>query len=688
VNNIVGPGVVVSNITKNCNPNATGTFSATGTNLGITQGIILGTGKAIEAIGPNNSTGGGLFNGDGCFDATETFFDPNILNIEPLAKFDGCILEFDVKPACNILDINYVFASEEYPEYVGAGFNDVFGFFVSGPNPSGGNYNAFNIANIPGTGTPVSIDNINNLSNANLYVDNTNGLSTQYDGFTIPLVASVNVIPCQTYHLKLAIADAGDCDWSSAVFLAYQGLTCPNNQVPSIATTSNPIICSADGSASVIVSNYSGGITYNWQPGGQTNATATSLSAGTYTCTLGFNTPCPFTQTVSINVNSNNALNANIQTTKAFCGSTTGSASISVFGGNPPYTSIIWNTTPPQNGTTANQLSPGNYAVSITDNGGCTITKNFSIQDSVPVINTQQVIQNSSCAQANGSIQVTQVTGGTTPYTYSLNGNPAQNNGNFTGLLSGTYTVLISDANNCLRQQSFLVSDNSELNLSLITTDELCNKNNGTAQIDSCSGSAPFSYSWSHNINLNSSIATNLGAGSYSVLVTDALGCSGSTNFSISNQNEIFPGNVYVNPSIPLVDQTFTFGITQENGWTLSQVILPDGSNNSNLENSFTSTEFGYLYSTFIVMSDKGCIDTLVLEIFVKDAMTIYIPNSFTPNNDYLNEEWKVYGTVVKDISILVFNRWGELIFESTDLEKGWNGSFKGTKVQEDVYVK
>ena len=149
------------------------------------------------------------------------------------------------------------------------------------------------------TGTAVSIDNINPGANTQYYVNNNGGGTIQYDGFTSPLTASAAVVQCQTYHLKLAIADAGDCQYSSAVFLANKGITCPASQVPQLATTSTPLNCGNDGTATVNVTNGQGTISYNWQPGGQTTATATNLAAGTYTCTVGYTLPCPYTQTIT-----------------------------------------------------------------------------------------------------------------------------------------------------------------------------------------------------------------------------------------------------------------------------------------------------------------------------------------------------------------------------------------------------
>jgi len=280
VNNIVGAGVQVTNVTLNCNGAASGTFNSNGSNLGISSGVILATGAVTEATGPNNNDGAGESNG--CFNSSVSFSDQNILSIEPEAKYDGCVLEFDVKPVCDILEVKYVFASEEYPEFVGAGYNDAFGFSIWGPNPRGANYAAVNIAQLPSSGTSVSIDNVNASSNSQYYVNNHNGSSIEYDGFTVPLTASVAVSHCEMYHLKFAIADAGDCQYSSAVFLGHSGVACPNTLLPQVSASSTIVSCGNDGTATASVTNAQGPITYHWEPGGQTTATATNLSPGTY----------------------------------------------------------------------------------------------------------------------------------------------------------------------------------------------------------------------------------------------------------------------------------------------------------------------------------------------------------------------------------------------------------------------
>lgn len=223
VNNVLlSGGVNVSNVLFDgsnavISCNAIGKFStgSAGTNLGIQSGIIMSTGSVMSAVGPNNlgSTTGTLQN---CI----TYTDATMGNLMNNDYNDLAVLEFDFVPWSDTLKFRYVFASEEYPEYVGSEYNDAFGFFVTGLNPNGGTYNNKNIALVPGTSNvPITINNVNGNSYSQYYVDNTNGLTIQYDGFTTVLTATVVLVPYNSYHMKLAIADAGDSSYDSAVFL-------------------------------------------------------------------------------------------------------------------------------------------------------------------------------------------------------------------------------------------------------------------------------------------------------------------------------------------------------------------------------------------------------------------------------------------------------------------------------------
>lgn len=214
---LIGGGIVTSNITYTGANISRGKFWGGPGNIGIRDGIILTSGDINKAKGPNNSGSAGT--------NTNTGGDPDLNQIAGTATFDACVLEFDFIPQSNVVSFRYVFASEEYHEYVNQ-FNDAFGFFISGPGISGPfSNNSKNIALIPLSTTPVSINTVNygnpygsQCTNCTFFVNNMQNF-TQYDAFTTVLTAWANVIPCETYHIKLAIGDGVDHVYDSGVFL-------------------------------------------------------------------------------------------------------------------------------------------------------------------------------------------------------------------------------------------------------------------------------------------------------------------------------------------------------------------------------------------------------------------------------------------------------------------------------------
>ncbi len=225
---ISGPGINVFNVTMNCAAGASGSFNGTNTNLNINSGILLTSGTVANAALPQTSGGITAANG------TPGDLDLDILSGVP--TFDACGLEFDFVSSCDTISIAYVFASDEYDEWVCATVNDAFGFFVTGPG-----LNNVNIARIPGTTIPVAINSVNNgsigangfagapgcnIGNSAFFTSNNAGTTHEYDGQTIRMEAKTWVMPCDTYHVKLVVADGGDQILDSGVFLEEDGIRC------------------------------------------------------------------------------------------------------------------------------------------------------------------------------------------------------------------------------------------------------------------------------------------------------------------------------------------------------------------------------------------------------------------------------------------------------------------------------
>lgn len=203
---VSGPGATITNVRITGSTKSIGTFNEGA--LGISSGIILSSGDVADAVGPNDSSGAGESLGTAGDAQLDVIVAPNVTH-------DAAILEFDVVTTTPVFTISYVFASEEYREFVDHEFNDVFAFFVDGVN----------IATTPGSKDPVTINSINHLRNTHLYRDNETGENTQFDGFTVPMLAVAFVEPRVSHHIKIAIADAADSILDSAVFIEQGGIT-------------------------------------------------------------------------------------------------------------------------------------------------------------------------------------------------------------------------------------------------------------------------------------------------------------------------------------------------------------------------------------------------------------------------------------------------------------------------------
>ncbi len=224
---LVGTGVTITNIQFNGAPVAAGTFSGGTGIIGFEQGVILSSGNVASVVGPQNlapdTSTDNLLPGDADLDALVTGLTQ-----------DACVLEFDFEcPSTSVFSFQYVFSSEEYDEWVNTQYNDVFAFLLNGQN----------IALIPGTSTPVAINNVNcnnpyappTGQNCALYVTNAcdslgldypcTAAATEMDGRTVVFSATAPLLPGPN-HIKLAIADRGDGVYDSNVFIRGQSFVC------------------------------------------------------------------------------------------------------------------------------------------------------------------------------------------------------------------------------------------------------------------------------------------------------------------------------------------------------------------------------------------------------------------------------------------------------------------------------
>jgi uncharacterized repeat protein (TIGR01451 family) len=242
---LVGTGVSVSNASYTGASAASGTFSGGAGILGFDSGVVMTSGAASNVIGPNTSDSAGTNNGE---ESGDTDLN-NLLGSN--ATSNAAVLNFDFTPTASPISFEYVFASDEYNEFVYRGFNDVFGFFVT----RGSTTTKVNCAVVSSGQSmqPVSVDTINggnpfgnaNASNPSLFRNNDlqddgGSIDTEMDGLTTVLNCQADVAVGLTNHLKLAIADSGDSILDSAVFLKQNSLSTTHADVSITKTDGDP----------------------------------------------------------------------------------------------------------------------------------------------------------------------------------------------------------------------------------------------------------------------------------------------------------------------------------------------------------------------------------------------------------------------------------------------------------------
>ncbi|MRX67633.1 T9SS type B sorting domain-containing protein [Flavobacterium resistens] len=344
--------------------------------------------------------------------------------------------------------------------------------------------------------------------------------------------ASATGLAAGTY--TVTVTDANSCTATQSFTI-----TEPDKLVASKGSQTN--IASrgtATGSATVNVTGGTGPYYYSWAPSGGTSATATGLSAGTYTVTVTDDNTCTATQSFTITEPDELIVSKVSQTNIACHGEATGSATVSVAGGTGSY-SYSWS---PSGGTsaTATGLNAGTYTVTVTDANAYTAMQSFTITEPVnPLTASKGTIANVNChGEANGSATVN-VTGGTGSYSYSWA--PSGGTGaTASGLASGTYTVTVTDSNGCTTTQGFTITEPaSSLSATIASARVSCfGGGNGSASVSVSGGSPNYTYSWAP-FGGTAATATGLSAGDYTCTITDSKGCTLTKTVTVGTPAQI-----------------------------------------------------------------------------------------------------------------------------------------------------
>lgn len=581
---LTGEGVQVFNARFTGSPQMTGIFqNLEQRSFDIDSGIVLTSGRATTGrgeIGLNSRNSATAFDllADNGYGLPGDADLANEIRTNVTDLNDACVLEFDFIPIGDSISFRYVFSSEEYnPSFV-CTFNDAFAFFISGPEIAGQQ----NIALVPGTNTPVTILNVNNVpgvgcnNNTGYYVDNNSNRYFTHDGHTTVLRAVFPVTRCETYHLKLVIADVVDDAYDSGVFLEAKSLTSSNIRLSANTKTDAngaPYLAEGCGSRKLTIRQpkpmmdpvsvtlqYSGtaGNGTDVQllpaqvviPAGDTETEidivplADNLEEGIETLRI----------TALYNCNNNSLVqNDSIEIqlrdydilvlspdTAAICQGQT--VQLMAEAG---YTTYQWGNGNSLNDATirdpvANPTGDVTKYLCIAENGSCRAMDSALVIKKKPVILSQT---NTTCGNSSDGIIIAAAgPGWQYPVEFSLNNAAFLGDSIFNALQKGTYVVRIHDAAGCTDSINvFLDQKNPDPQITSVNvTGATCSGlPDGIAQITLTGGTTPLSLSLDNN-SFAIKDSFNLFTGNYTVFVKDADGCEAvSGTFTIPFVNSL-----------------------------------------------------------------------------------------------------------------------------------------------------
>lgn len=512
---------------------------------------------------------------------------------------------------------------------------------------------------------------------------------------------TVNNVTSGTYQVQMT--DGNGCTSSANVTIgdtpaSFQGTTtvisCPGG---------------SDGTATAEMIPVLGNVTYQWDAaaGNQTTQTATGLSAGQYTCVITSDIGC--TGNVVVDVTEIPGMIGTIANqSDVTCNSgNNGIIEVSVNLGTAPYTYSWDNSVSTTN--IANDLFAGTHTVTVTDANGCTIDVTGTIGEPAPLTITSLTPDTQICPEDDITLSVTG-TGGSSPYTFTWYENGAQ---------IGTGTDITVDPVNTNTQYCVELSEacgsptDQECNLIYFPTPII-----PSAVPDETEKCLPGAFAFANTSSNPGEIATTFwefgdqlwalenGADSTShtygqvgtfdvtLTITSIYGCVyADTMFSL----------VEVKPN-PIADFTFSSNPTtifntsvqMQNASSVDAIYYdwyspfssPAFSSSEDPWLTFPA-ELGTYPITLIVETERGCTDTTTLELNIVDDIIFYAPNTFTPDGDEFNQNWRPYilGIDVYQFELYIYNRWGELMWESHDPEESWDGTYHGMPVQDGTYT-
>ena len=652
-NILLGSGITSSNIKYNgslINAQSLQTnasyFNSSGTTFSIAEGVLLSTGAGTVGIGPNSS--GTMSDPNGFL--MPPIIDADMATLTSADLYNGVVLEFDFVATGDTVSFKYMFGSEEYPDDFGFTFFDVFGFFLSGPGFAGPyTGGGVNLATLPGTTTPISIYAINPTANVMYYVDNLGGLaygnSIQYDGTTVELTANASLICGATYHIKLGIANGGDSNYDSGVFLSARSFS--SNSIAIASQSSNPGTIAdsvlAEGCTSREikfvrpVSSIDTASIYHYTISGNTNG-------------LDFTSPIPDSVIFNIGVDT-----------------------VSLFI-NPIADGVTetmeWIQLNVINVTACGDTLYDSLRIQIVDHYDLT----FDMSDTIYT----------PCIFDSTQVWVNVLTSSTGSYSYTWSNSSSIIGNSFvtdtTGVDGGTtlYTVTVTDA--CgfeVIANGVLIVDQT-LTATLSQTAATCLPD-GTASsvVSGDVGTNTFQWIGPGLITpdtLTTQNITNISAGWYYYTVSDDV-CT----FTDSIKVDMITGPIAVIAATPMstaAPATITFMNNSTDAtsyaWDFGNGLNATSNDLSSQTSSYTASG---LYTITLTAFNGACSNTASIIIELLDEPSIInVPNVFTPNGDPENGRFYIKTLNVTEMHLTIVDRWGAVVFDETNANPKWNG--------------
>lgn len=427
--------------------------------------------------------------------------------------------------------------------------------------------------------------------------------------------------------------------------------------------------------------------TFVWS--NDTGALTSGLGAGNHVVTVTTDSSgCQ--QTASVTLNQPDSINVSTSSTSVSCqGGSDGTVSASASGGNGPPFTYIWSTT--DTAQSVNGVRAGTYTVTAIDTNGCSTASTVTVNEPSTIQLTTSTTQVSCNGGTDGQASVS-ANGGVSPYSYSWNDADGQTTSTADDLEAGTYSVTVTDDNGCQDTASVAVTQPEGIEFKETDiVDESCPEaEDGAVFVKARGGTPPYNYSLEGEGESSEGSFNGLEGGrDYELTISDGNNCDQDSTIEIDQPEEL---------AIDFEKDRVTVELGQ--GKRLNPIILPEDNGGYSyawepstglncvdcprpVANPYSQTVY-----ELTVFDEDGCSYNETITVQVENPEVLYIPNAFTPDDNEQNDEFRVYGKAINKIDLKIFDRWGEKMFETQKVEKGWDGTLpSGEDAPTGVYV-